>query len=50
MNAKLWTIVPIMIGTLTLSACQTADLSNRTSQTINMPTFVVIRPLAKVID
>ena len=41
MNAKLWTIVPIMIGTLTLSACQTADLSNRTSQTINMPTFVV---------
>ncbi len=41
MNAKLRTIVPIMIGVLTLSACQTADLSNRTSQTINMPTVVV---------
>ena len=41
MNAKLWTIAPIMIGTLTLSSCQTADLSKQTSQTINMPTVVI---------
>ena len=41
MNVKLWTIAPMMIGALALTGCQTADLSNRTSQTINMPTVVV---------
>ncbi|AMN66900.1 OmpA family protein [Psychrobacter sp. P11G5] len=41
MNVKLWTIAPMMIGVLALTGCQTADLSNRTSQTINMPTVVV---------
>ena len=41
MNVKLWTITPMMIGALALTGCQTADLSNRTSQTINMPTVVV---------
>ena len=41
MNAKLWTIVPIMIGVLALTGCQTDDFSKQTSQTINMPTVVV---------
>ena len=41
MNVKLWTIAPMMIGALALTGCQTADLSNRTSQTINMPTVVI---------
>ncbi len=41
MNVKLWTIASMMIGALALTGCQTADLSNRTSQTINMPTVVV---------
>ena len=41
MNVKLWTIAPIMIGALALTGCQTADLSNRKSQTINMPTVVI---------
>ena len=41
MNVKLWTITPMIIGALALTGCQTADLSNRTSQTINMPTVVV---------
>ncbi|WP_440455091.1 OmpA family protein [Psychrobacter sp. ASPA161_9] len=41
MNVKLWTIAPMMIGVLALTGCQTADLSNRTSQTINMPMVVV---------
>lgn len=31
----------VLISALTLSACQTADLSNQTSQVINMPTVVV---------
>ena len=41
MNVKLWTIAPMMIGALALTGCQTADLSNRTSQAIKMPTVVV---------
>ena len=41
MNTLLRSILVVLISVLTLSACQTADLSNRTSQTINMPTFVV---------
>ena len=41
MNAKLWTMVPIMIGVLALTGCQTDDFSKQTSQTINMPTVVV---------
>ena len=41
MNVKLWTIAPMMIGALALTGCQTADLSNQASQTINMPTVVI---------
>ncbi|WP_201582585.1 OmpA family protein [Psychrobacter jeotgali] len=41
MNVKLWTIASIMIGTLVLTGCQTTNLSNRTSQAINIPTVVV---------
>ena len=41
MNAKLWTIVLIMIGVLALTGCQTADLPKQTSQTINMSTVLV---------
>jgi len=31
----------VLVSALTLSACQTADFSKQTSQTINMPTVVV---------
>ncbi|MBB3107776.1 OOP family OmpA-OmpF porin [Psychrobacter luti] len=41
MNVKLWTIAPMMIGVLALTGCQTADLSNQASQTINMPMVVI---------
>lgn len=41
MNVKLWTIAPMIIGALALTGCQTADLSNQASQTINMPTVVI---------
>ena len=41
MNIKLWIIAPIMICALALTACQTTDMSNRTSQAIKMPTVVV---------
>lgn len=41
MNVKLWAIAPIIIGALALTGCQTADLSNQASQTINMPTVVI---------
>lgn len=41
MNVKLWTIASIMIGALVLTGCQTTNLSNRTSQAINIPTVVV---------
>ncbi len=41
MNVKLWTIAPMMIGSLALTGCQTADLPKQTSQTINMPTVSV---------
>ena len=41
MNVKLWTIEPMIIGALALTGCQTADLSNQASQTINMPTVVI---------
>ncbi len=41
MNVKLWTIAPMMIGSLALTGCQTADFSKQTSQTINMPTVLI---------
>ena len=41
MNVKLWAIAPMIIGALALTGCQTADLSNQASQTINMPTVVI---------
>ena len=41
MNVKLWTIAPMMIGSLALTGCQTADLPKQISQTINMPTVPV---------
>ena len=41
MNVKLWAIEPMIIGALALTGCQTADLSNQASQTINMPTVVI---------
>lgn len=45
MKAKLRLTIATIISALTLSACQTSnqtpDLSNQTSQTINMPTVVV---------
>jgi len=41
MTMLLRSTLVVLISVLTLSACQTADLSNRTSQTINMPTVVV---------
>ena len=31
----------VLVSALTLSACQTADFSNRKSQTINMPTVLI---------
>ena len=41
MTMLLRSTLVVLISVLTLSACQTADLSNQTSQTINMPTVVV---------
>ena len=41
MTMLLRSTLVVLISVLTLSACRTADLSNRTSQTINMPTVVV---------
>ena len=41
MNVKLWTIALMMIGSLALTGCQTADLPKQTSQTINMPNITV---------
>ncbi len=41
MYIKLWTIAPIVISALSLTGCQTADLSNQVTQTIDMPTVVV---------
>ncbi|MFZ2843285.1 OmpA family protein [Psychrobacter sp.] len=41
MNMLLRSMLVISISALTLSACQTADLSKQTSQTINMPTVLV---------
>lgn len=41
MKAKLRLTIATMISALTLSACQTADLSKQISQTIDMPTVVV---------
>ena len=41
MKMLLRSTLVVLISALTLSACQTADLSNQTSQVINMPTVVV---------
>ncbi|WP_426138049.1 OmpA family protein [Psychrobacter sp. TWR1-1-1] len=41
MNTLLRSTFVILISVLTLSACQTPDLSNQKAQTINMPTVVV---------
>lgn len=41
MTMLLRSTLVVLISVLTLSACQTADLSKQTSQTINMPTVVV---------
>ena len=41
MNILLRSMLVISISALTLSACQTADLSKQTSQNTNMPTVVV---------
>ena len=41
MNILLRSMLVISISALTLSACQTADLSKQTSQNTNMPTVVI---------
>ena len=41
MNTLLRSMLVVLISVLTLSACQTADLSKQTSQTIKMPNITV---------
>ena len=41
MNTLLRSILVVLISVLTLSACQTADLSNQKAQTINLPIILI---------
>ena len=41
MNTLLRSMLVVLISVLTLSACQTADLSKQTSQTINLPIILI---------
>ena len=41
MTMLLRSMLVVLISVLTLSACQTSDLSNQTSQTIHTPTVVI---------
>ena len=41
MNTLLRSMLVVLISVLTLSACQTADLSNQKAQTINLPIILI---------